>query len=533
MPSGEYMLHAMKMCSPPLCWKTRQDRRAFLKQAGIAAGGLMAAPLIGFPNLPSIKAGAQRPNVILIIVDDLNDWTPLLSNTRVLTPNLERLAKRSNVFTRAYCPSPACGPSRTSFLTGLQPSTTGVYFNNQSYRDAGGWLSEVVNIPQHFKANGYLTAGYGKVFHGAYQDRDAQSWSEGYYTGQESESELYAAAESVTNIDPVWPRSWGSLPNTWDRKDPARMQQDTRNAMRSARLIETAGQTPFFAALGIFRPHSRWFAPKRYFDLYPESELQIPEGYAAGDLDDLPPAAKWLAARNVTPDTHQTLVERGLWSQAIQAYCACITYADEQIGKVLDALDSSAHRNNTIIAVCSDHGYHLGEKNHWNKFTLWERSTRVPFLLSLPGQNDTGPKLCSNPVSLIDLFPTLTRLCRLPPPETHRLEGEDLSPILQNPKKRRRIPVLSTYGRGNHSVRSKRWRYIRYADESEELYDHDTDPHEWENLASIREYRGVLKRLRRHLPEAEAANIPFDTNRPVEWLDRELFQASFGPETAS
>ena len=444
-------------------------------------------------------------------------------------PNLERLAKRSTVFTRAYCSAPACGPSRTSFLTGIRPSTSGVYFNNQSYRDAGGWLGEVVNLPQHFKANGYLAAGYGKIFHGRYQDRDAHSWSDGYYAGQGSERGLYAEAESVTSIDPVWPYSWGALPDSWDREDPDRMQQDTRYAIRTAEVIETVQDTPFFAALGIFRPHSRWFVPKRYFDLYPVSELRTPSGYTDGDLDDLPPPARWLASRNVTPDTHRTLVEKALWLHAIQAYCASISYADEQIGRVLDALEASPHNSNTIIVSCSDHGYHLGEKEHWNKFTLWERSARVPLLVSVPGQTQREPSDCSTPVSLIDIYPTLTRLCGLPHPTSHRLEGEDISPMTRKPRKGRRSPVLTTYGRGNHSLRSPRWRYIRYADGSEELYDHSDDPHEWRNVASKVEHRRVINRLRRFLPAEDAAGIPRDPNRVVEWLDDDLFRASFSP----
>ena len=508
----------------------QKSRRAFLKRAGITAGGIAAAPFSGFSKLSPSNFSKPTSNVLLIVVDDMNDWTSLLSDTTVRTPNLERLAKRSMVFTRAYCPAPACCPSRTSFLTGLRPSTSGVYFNNQSYRDAGGWLRDVVNLPQHFKANGFLTAGYGKIFHGGYQDRDAHSWTDGYYAGQESESRLYEAAESVTKIDPVWPYSWGMLPDDWDREDTNLMQQDTRNALSVSELVQTAGETRFFAALGIFRPHSRWFVPKRYFDLYPESNLEIPAGYKADDLDDLPPLAKWLAERNVTPDTHGTLVEKGLWLKAVQAYAASITYADDQLGRVLNALENSPHNDHTIVILCSDHGYHLGEKKHWNKFTLWERSTRVPFMVSVPGLTKEKPTLCSTPVSLIDIYPTLTRLCNLPRPESHRLEGEDLSFILENREKNRRSPVLTTYGRGNHSIRSSRWRDIRYVDGSEELYDHRVDPHEWRNLAPKRDHRDVIARLKRYLPKEEAMGIRSDPDRPVEWLDESLFHQSVDPQ---
>ncbi len=498
-----------------------ESRRTFLKRAAIAASGITAVPL-GLSSLMPKNNSSRIANVLLIVIDDMNDWTSLLSDTIVRTPNLERLAGRSMTFTRAYCASPACCPSRTSFLTSVRPSTSGVYFNNQSYRDADGWMRKVVNLPQHFKANGYLTAGFGKIFHGRYQDRDAHSWTGGYYVGQEPESELYAAAEAVTSLNGVWPYSWGMLPDDWDREDTKLMQQDTRNAHRVSKLIRSVGDDRFFAALGIYRPHSRWFVPRRYFDLYPEHTLRIPVGYKAGDTNDLPPLAKWLAERNVTPDTHRTLVEKGLWMKAIQAYAASITYADEQIGRVLDALEDSSQNDRTIVILCSDHGYHLGEKEHWNKFTLWERSTRVPFMVSVPGLTTARPTVCSTPVSLIDIYPTLIRLCNLPRPESHELEGEDLSSILANEGKGARSPVLSTYGRGNHSVRSSRWRYIRYVDGGEELYDHDVDPHEWRNLAFEESYRGTLARLRRFLPKQEAIGIPSDPNRAVEWLGKYL-----------
>ena len=245
-----------------------ESRRIFLKQAALTAGAMAITPNLGLSRLLLPDLSARYRNVLLIVLDDMNDWTSLLSDTQVQTPNLERLARRSMVFTRAYCPSPACGPSRTSFLTGLRPSTSGVYFNNQSYRDAGGWLREVINLPQHFKANGFLTAGYGKIFHGSYQDQDAHSWSDGHYVGGGSEADLYTAAEELTDLEGVWPYSWGMLPDEWDRNDWTRMQQDTRNALRVSRLIEGVQGTRFFASLGIFRPHSRWFVPRRYFDLY-------------------------------------------------------------------------------------------------------------------------------------------------------------------------------------------------------------------------------------------------------------------------
>ena len=214
----------------------------------------------------------------------------------------------------------------------------------------------------------------------------------------------------------------------------------------------------------------------------------------------------------------------------MQAYAASITYADDQLGRVLNALENSPHNDHTIVILCSDHGYHLGEKKHWNKFTLM--GTKHPRTIHGvgPGLTKEKPTLCSTPVSLIDIYPTLTRLCNLPRPESHRLEGEDLSFILENREKNRRSPVLTTYGRGNHSIRSSRWRYIRYVDGSEELYDHRVDPHEWRNLAPKRDHRDVIARLKRYLPKEEAMGIRSDPDRPVEWLDESLFHQSVDPQ---
>lgn len=481
--------------------------------------GVMGAGLRAAEAAP--PATAAKPNVLCIILDDANDWNSVLGHP-AKTPHLDRLAQRAVVFERAYCSAPGCTPSRTSFLTGVAPSTSGVYFNGQPFRRASHWISRVTTLPEHFRAKGYLSAGFGKVFHFGADDRG--SWSEGAFVLQDPEDErLPKAAAPLVSLDRVWPYHWGALPDTWDRDDPTQMQEDTRNAVKMAELVGRRHTQPFFAMLGIHRPHVPWFAPKRFFDLYPENTITWPEGLKEGDLDDVPAAGRWLAQVNVTPDTHRALVERNLWRKAIQAYLASMSYVDEQIGRVMDALQAGPNAQNTIVFVWSDHGYHLGEKEHWNKFTLWERSARVPWLVAAPGVKAAR---VGTPVSLLDVYPTLVAMCGLPAPESHTLEGVNLAPILYGKQSERGRPVVTSYGRGNHAIRDARWRYIRYRDGSEELYDHRADPHEWQNLAGRPDARPVIGALERYLPQINAENVPFADKRGVKWLG----EAVFGPQ---
>ncbi len=462
---------------------------------------------------------APHPNVLFVMADDLNDWVGPLGNSLARTPHLDRLAQRATVFTRAYCSVPACAPSRTSLLTGIDAPTSGIYFNPQPFRLSAHAISRAIDLPRRFKTAGFLTAGFGKIFHhGRDQDDNRDSWTEGYYAGYSAarDAEHNRQALGSVSLGSVWPGSWGWYTDEWDRDDPKRMQQDTTNAIRMAELVKARHERPFFAAFGIFRPHSKWYVPKRYYDLYAVDSLPLPAGVREGDLDDVPGIGRWLAQINVTPDTHRTLIERKLWRSALQAYLASISYADAQLGRVLDALDAGPNARNTIIVFCSDHGYHLGEKEHWNKFTLWERSTRVPLLIAWPAAGASRPSRVETPVSLIDLYPTLLELAGLTAPTDQPLEGRSLRALLDGTQTARGAPVLTTYGRGNYAVRDQRWRYIRYRDGTEELYDHASDIHEWRNVAGDSQWRRVLERLRTALPANPAENsLIQDTSRAV------------------
>jgi len=448
---------------------------------------------------------APRPNVLLIVIDDCAPDVVSLNEARAVpTPNMARLARRGAVFSNAYCAAPACGPSRSALLTGIHPSVSGVYQNDQSFRKGPEWLRRVVTLPGRLKSEGYLTAGYGKVFHsGEQSDVNRQVWTEGHYYPLSVEED-HAAGRHVPAGEHVrgsnegeW--TWGPLPDDFDRADERKMLQDTRNAGRAARLVSQPQAAPFFCALGLYRPHVSWYVARRYYDRFPLDSIQPPQGLLWDDLDDLPPAAHWFRQSPVFRD----IQERGLWKRALQAKYASISYADEQIGRVLDALDNGPHRANTYVVVAGDNGWHTGQKRRFSKFALWELACRVPLIVAGPG---IATGLRRTPVSLLDLYPTLLALSGAARP-AHSLGGVDLTPVLRRQQASRGKPVLTTMGANNHSLRTDRFRYIRYSNGDEELYDHEADPHEWINLAPKPEHAALKERLARLLPEHNAPEL--------------------------
>jgi arylsulfatase A-like enzyme len=306
---------------------------------------------------------------------------------------------------------------------------------------------------------------------------------------------------------PSW--SWGVLPDDWDRDDPQKLQQDTEQANRTIALLRQQHDRPFSITCGFWRPHVSWTVPKRYFDRFPLESISLPPGYRTGDLDDLPHAARWLATHR---GEHAYVTKHDLWKKCLQAYFASIAYIDEQIGRVLDALEASPHRDNTIVVFASDNGFHTGEKDHWSKFYLSELACRVVFSIAVPGLK---AQVSAMPVGLIDLYPTLVRLCGLPAPATHTLDGFDLTPLLRGESTERGAPVLSTFGQGNHSLRDARFRYTRLRNGAEELYDHARDPHEWHNLAADPKFAAERARLSRALPAVNAPEVVFADGRSM------------------
>ena len=460
----------------------------------------------------ALEASAEKPNVLMIVVDDMNDWVGCLGgHPDTKTPHLDRLAAQGMLFRNAHCAAPVCNASRVATLTGRRPGQTGVYDNGALWHRA---LPDLISIPQHFKANGYQVLGGGKIYHHMPGFNRRSDWHEyfdqvfdGHYQTQLHQGmdvsdfrfpegyPLNGLPEVKTlSRPPKNPREfdWGPIEKAEKETGDGRLVQ------WAAETLESMDNQPFFMAVGIYRPHLPFYAPSEYFEAHPRDAINLPE-INATDLDDLPPAALKLASQR--REDLELIRRTGKYREFIQSYLASITFADAMIGKLVEALETSGKADNTIIVVWSDHGWHLGEKQHLHKFTLWERSTHIPLIAVVPGVTSSGAS-CDRPVDLVDLFPTLNELCDLP--EVQDLDGQSLVPWLTHPDLPKRRPAITSHGAGNHAVRGDRWRYIRYADGSDELYDHWTDPHEWKNLAGDEKLEELKQELADWIPRNDA-----------------------------
>jgi arylsulfatase A-like enzyme len=446
---------------------------------------------------------AKRLNVFMIIVDDMNDWVGCLNGyPGVRTPNIDRLARTGVLFADAHCASPLCNPSRTAVFTGLRASTTGIYNNGQYWRPA---LPGVVTMPEYFRRQGYYVAGAGKVFHHVAGFNPPDQWDD--FQLQVFDDPWYRRLEWYPWVKKIpappghpfnglqdFPGEfdWGVLPPQHGYGDMAAVEW-------AERLLARRHEKPFFAAVGLWHPHIPMFAPQQYFDLYPDVRLpEVPEN----DLDDIPAVGQQFA--RVARDSFERIVREGKWREAVRAYLAAISFADAMIGRLVSALEKSRHAADTVLVVWSDNGWHLGEKKHWHKSTLWQRSTHVPLILRAPGQRAAG-RARKQPASLLDLYPTLVELCGLSPKRD--LEGASLSPLLRDPAAARR-PAVVTYLAGNHAVCTERWRYIRYHDGGEELYDRVADPNEFRNLAGEPKHHKLKQELAAWMPPTSASPKP-------------------------
>jgi arylsulfatase A-like enzyme len=429
----------------------------------------------------------DKPNVLLIAVDDLNDWIGCLGgHPQTFTPNVDRLAERGMLFSNAHCQGTMCNPSRISLLWGRRPSSTGFYDNHYPISKQPGFLKNHVNLPTHFAANGYKTLSSGKIFHTGHY-----SQIEGPRTGQWRKG----LDQKVHNKPKGWHRTWDFGPQDYDESKFT----DHITATWVAEQLGKKSDKPFFLSCGFYRPHVPFFPPRRVYDSF--KEVKLPE-VRDNDWDDIPDAARKVSMSNPKIPTHDWMKQENRWQLAVHAYLASVRWTDEQIGRVLDALDQGPHAKNTIVVLFSDHGYHLGEKQRWSKFSLWERTTRVPLIISVPG-GERGKT--AQPVELLSIYPTLVELCELS--ANPKLEGVSLRPLLENPNAEWGNVAISTLGQNNHAVRDQHWRYIRYADGSEELYDHQNDPHEWINLVKEQPdplHEKVITRLKKHLPKTNA-----------------------------
>ena len=449
--------------------------------------GLIALLLVATPSL-----FADKPNVLLIAVDDLNDWIGCMEgHPDTKTPNIDKLAKRGVLFANAHCQGTMCNPSRISIMWGLRPSTTGFYSNHFPAGKDPEFLKKHTSLPRHFEDSGYKTLTAGKIYHSSWLPPDdfdvagprPKQWSKHDKAVQKKPEHYHAI--------------WDFGPQSYNEEQFV----DYEIASWGVQQLKEEHDKPFFMAIGFMRPHVPFFPPARVYEGV--NSARLPE-VKDDDWDDLSAAARRLTLSNEKIPTHNWMKEEDRWSLAVKAYLACVRWVDEQIGRVIDSLDESSYADNTIIILYTDHGYHLGEKQRWSKFSLWERTTRVPFIVSLPRGAKKGKS--TKPVELLSIYPTLIDLCGLAP--NKNIEGVSLVPLLRDPNADWKHVAISTLGQNNHSIRDERWRYIRYADGTEELYDHAKDPDEWNNLAASApapEHAKVIERLKQHLPNVNVA----------------------------
>lgn len=432
----------------------------------------------------SAEQTTAKPNILFVVIDDLNDWVGCLrEHPQVKTPHIDRLAESGVLFTNAHVQATFCGPSRMSFLSGRLPTATGAYGFKPTY-DKQPALQGLASLRAWFQQHGYRTVGGGKVYHQGVRQGNAGGFEQ-------------VLPHGGAGPFPKKPLNWHIRIWDYGRFPEEDQQMDQfQLAQAAAEELKREQEKPLFLAVGFRRPHVPLLAPPKWFDLYPQEKLAMPKA-PREDLDDLPKISRQLALtdKQIAP-THAEVLRQGKWKDFVQAYLACISLTDECVGILLNALENGPLRENTIVVLCSDHGWHLGEKQHWAKRTLWEETTRVPLILAGPSVKSGT---CTKPVMLLDLYPTLCEQTGIPLRE--KLDGSSLMPLLANPQAEWDRPAITTLDANSHSIRSERWRYIRYSDGSEELYDHQNDADEWTNLAGEKSVEAVQQEHARWLKE--------------------------------
>jgi len=440
------------------------------------------------------KAANEKPNVLFIIMDDMCDWAHFMGgNNQVKTPNLDRLAARGVTFSNAYTAVPLSNPSRTALFTGIQPFVTGIYNNTHPITN-----SPVANnslfMPQHFHNNGYTTVCSGKIFHTKpSKDVLTNMWDDmDYIDGG------YGPFIKNSTLPVEFREKWRDY-EEWTGPDT-----DFPDVVNSQKMIDFIGQKhdkPFFAAMGFYRPHNPYTAPKRYFDMYDINKIKRPVTIP-DDLNDVPAYAIEHFIGEKALKKNRALSIAGNYSeQLIRAYLACVSFTDDRVGMILDKLDKSPYADNTLIVLIGDNGFHHGEKERWGKSALWREACHVPVVIVAPkGDKRFIKGICTSPVSLIDLYPTLIEACHLPKVET-KLAGNSLMPLLSNVNTKWDKPSISTFLPGNFTIHSNQWNFIRYFDGSEELYNISNDENEFVNLAGKPEYKETVNTLSSFVPK--------------------------------
>ncbi len=439
------------------------------------------------------STNAATRNVLFIAIDDLNHWVGHLGrNAQTRTPHIDRLAELGVTFVRANCAAPSCNPSRAALMSGLRPSTTGVYDNGQNWMPV---IGKDQTLTTQFLQAGYDVYGAGKIYHGS-AHREGE-WTE-YFEKSGGGNQMRHPSAPDDGVGGI-----KFYPLACDDED----MPDYKVVSYGLEKLNTPHEKPFFLAIGLVKPHMPFAVPKKYFEQFPLEQIELPP-HQEDDLSDVPAAG----VRMARPDgDHAMMVESGRWKEAVQAYLATIAFTDAMVGRLIEGLEASPHRDNTVVVLWGDHGWHLGEKSHWRKFALWEEATRAPLIWVAPGVTSPGG-VCQRPVDFMAIYPTLCDLTGVPLPA--HVEGVSLRSLLADPNAAWGIPALTTYHKDNHSLRDETYRYIRYADGSEELYDHEQDPNGWKNLALDPAYAQVKTRLGQFIPEQNAAELPRAAARP-------------------
>ena len=454
---------------------------------------------------------SKPPNVVFISIDDLNDWVGFLGDKDAITPNMDALAKQGYSFLNAHCPAPVCGPSRTAILSGKWPVTTGVYDNHVNFAKD---FPETNSLPEHFKQNGYKVFGVGKIFHGrgipvsAFDAYGGRMGSSAPFNSKELQNSKQNPSHELIKqgkkfilplngmpADRYWNRAhtfdWGAVDL------PDSLFADRVSVDWAIKRLEESNEEPFFMSIGFERPHQPLFNPKRFHDLFPSENIELPS-YLEDDFDDLGHRAKQLALYPKTSGKHKTVIKYDQWKNAVASYRASVAFVDELIGDLVKAINQNKLSDNTWIFLWSDHGWHLGEKSHWGKGTGWYRSTRVPLLI-IPPKGKIQEVQITQAVNLIDLAPTLADITGIQKQKTW--EGNSLLPLMNNPKINWDQSTVTTFAIGSHTVSNQKWQLISYFDGTFELYDLKKDPNQFENLANQTAYRKVIDELKSNIPK--------------------------------
>ncbi len=471
-----------------------------------------AASAVGIALLAAcdgVEEPAKTPNILFLAIDDLNDWVgPLGGHAQVRTPHFDRLAARGTTFVNAHTQAPLCNPSRTSLMIGRRPSSTGIYGLAPWFREVDE-LRDIESLPQYLARQGYATYSTGKLYHGRYGrsegDSEFQMLGPPAGVGARPPEKLVQTPEDHPLMD------WGTFPHEDEEKGDWAVADWAIQQLEGP--LSGPQEQPFFLSVGFFLPHVPCYVTQKWYDMYPLDSVQLPE-IRRDDREDTP-RFSWYLHWKLPEPRLKYLEEDGQWRNLVASYLASVTFVDSLIGRVLEALEASGHSDDTVIVLWSDHGWHLGEKLITGKNTLWDRSTRVPLMFAGPGVA-AGARVTS-PAELLDIYPTLIDLAGLP--AQPGLEGHSLAPQLRDAQAPREWPAITTHNAGNHGVRTENWRYIRYADGAEELYDMQADPAEFNNLAADPQHASVLEEHRRFLPTGDLPPAPGSRARVLTWED--------------